>query len=63
MPLSRSQLEPWRTWFAARGLDWPGPIDGSQLNDIGLMCDGTAAGMIDRWECAAFAEWLKKTVA
>jgi DNA-binding transcriptional LysR family regulator len=109
VPLLRSPLEPWRTWFAARGLDWPEPIDGSQFNDIGLMCDGAAAGMgvalvrlklgapwlengslvrlgsndvfctnvpsphahylcwrtglMDRWECAAFAEWLKKAVA
>ena len=45
VPLLRSPLEPWRTWFAARGLDWPEPIDGSQFNDIGLMCDGAAAGM------------------
>jgi len=109
LPLLRSPLEPWRTWFAARGLDWPEPIDGSQFNDIGLMCDCAAAGMgiglvrlklgapwldngslvrlgsndvfgndvpsphahylcwrtgmMDRWECAAFAEWLKKVVA
>ena len=108
VPLLRSPLEPWRTWFAARGLDWPGPIEGSQFNDIGLMCDGASAGMgvalvrlklgapwlengtlvrlgsndvfctnvpsphahylcwrtgmMDRWECAAFAEWLKKAV-
>ena len=45
LPLLRSQLEPWRTWFAARGLDWPEPVEGSQFNDIGLMCDGAAAGM------------------
>jgi DNA-binding transcriptional LysR family regulator len=109
LPLLRSPLEPWRTWFAARGLDWPEPVDGSQFNDIGLMCDGAAAGMgvglvriklgapwlengslvrlgsdpafadavpsphahylcwrtgmMDRWECAAFADWLKKAVA
>jgi DNA-binding transcriptional LysR family regulator len=43
--LLRSPLEPWRTWFAATGLDWPEPVDGSQFNDIGLMCDGAAAGM------------------
>ena len=43
--LLRSPLEPWRTWFAAHGLDWPEPIDGSQFNDIGLMCDAAAAGM------------------
>ncbi|MDI1245795.1 MAG: LysR substrate-binding domain-containing protein, partial [Rhodoferax sp.] len=36
--LLRSPLEPWRTWFAARGLDWPEPLDGSQFNDVGLMC-------------------------
>ncbi len=101
--LLRSPLEPWRTWFAAHNLDWPEPVDGSQFNDIGLMCDAAAAGMgiglvrlklgapwlergslvrlyernvpsphahylcwrtgmMDRWECAAFAEWLKKSV-
>ncbi len=106
LPLLRSPLEPWRTWFAAHNLDWPDPTDGSQFNDIGLMCDGAAAGMgvalvrlklgapwiehgalvrlgesevfnrevpsphahylcwrtgvMERWECAAFAEWLKQ---
>ncbi|MES2583245.1 MAG: LysR substrate-binding domain-containing protein [Pseudomonadota bacterium] len=109
LPLLRSPLEPWRTWFAAQGLDWPEPVDGSQFNDIGLMCDAAAAGMglalvrlklgapwlehgslvrlgtnavfgknvpsphahylcwrtgtMDRWECAAFADWLKKSLA
>lgn len=103
LPLLRSPLEPWRTWFAAHGLDWPEPQEGSQFNDIGLMCDGAAAGMgvalvrlklaapwlehgtlvplyaqhvpsphahylcwrtgtMDRWECAAFADWLQKAV-
>lgn len=108
LPLLRSPLEPWRTWFAAHHLDWPEPVDGSQFNDIGLMCDGAAAGMgialvrlklgapwlengslvrlgssdtfvnnvpsphahylcwrtgmMDRWECAAFAEWLKQVL-
>jgi DNA-binding transcriptional LysR family regulator len=108
-PLLRSPLEPWRTWFAAYRLDWPEPVDGSQFNDIGLMCDAAAAGMgialvrlklgapwlengslvrlgssevftgnvpsphahylcwrtgmMDRWECAAFAEWLKQVLA
>ena len=107
--LLRSPLEPWRTWFAAHALDWPEPLEGSQFNDIGLMCDGAAAGMgvalvrlklgapwlengslvrlghsavfahnvpsphahylcwrtgmMDRWECAAFADWLKKSVS
>jgi LysR family glycine cleavage system transcriptional activator len=101
--LLRSPLEPWRTWFAAHNLDWPEPLEGSQFNDIGLMCDAAAAGMgvalvrlklgapwlengslvrlyprnvpsphahylcwrtgmMDRWECAAFADWLKKSV-
>jgi LysR family transcriptional regulator, glycine cleavage system transcriptional activator len=106
VPLLRSPLEPWRTWFAANHLDWPEPTDGSQFNDIGLMCDGAAAGMgvalvrqklgvpwiengalvrlgdskpftreipsphahylcwragvMERWECAAFADWLKQ---
>jgi DNA-binding transcriptional LysR family regulator len=109
VPLLRSPLEPWRTWFAAQGLDWPEPVEGSQFNDIGLMCDAAAAGMgvglirlklgapwldngalvrlgtnalygsnvpsphahylcwrtgmMDRWEVAAFAEWLKQAVA
>lgn len=102
--LLRSPLEPWRTWFAAHSLDWAEPVDGSQFNDIGLMCDAAAAGMgvalvrlklgapwlehgslvrlyernvpsphahylcwrtgmMDRWECAAFTDWLKKSVA
>ena len=107
--LLRSPLEPWRTWFAAHKLAWAEPVDGSQFNDIGLMCDAAAAGMgialvrlklgapwiergalvrlgdsaaftaaiasphahylcwrtgtMDRWECAAFAEWLRKSLA
>jgi LysR family glycine cleavage system transcriptional activator len=101
--LLRSPLEPWRTWFAAHQQDWPEPVEGSQFNDIGLMCDAAAAGMgiglvrlrlgaawlengslvrlftrnvpsphahylcwhtgaMDRWECAAFADWLKKAM-
>ena len=106
--LLRSPLEPWRNWFAAHQLDWPEPVDGSQFNDIGLMCDAAAAGMgialirlklgapwlengslvrlssnavfandipsphahylcwrtgaMDRWECAAFVEWLRKSL-
>jgi LysR family transcriptional regulator, glycine cleavage system transcriptional activator len=45
LSLLRSPLEPWRTWFAAHNQDWPEPLEGSQFNDIGLMCDGAAAGM------------------
>ncbi|QIL82009.1 LysR family transcriptional regulator [Diaphorobacter sp. HDW4A] len=105
IPLLRSPLEPWRSWFDVCGLNWPAPTEGSQFNDIGLMCDAAAAGMgvalvrlklgrpwldqgtlvrlydnivapsphahylcwktgtMDRWECAAFAEWLRKTLA
>ncbi len=105
IPLLRSPLEPWRSWFDLCGLDWPAPTEGSQFNDVGLMCDAAAASMgvalvrlklgrpwldqgtlvplfdnlvapsphahylcwrtgtMDRWECAAFAEWLRKTLA
>ena len=105
IPLLRSPLEPWRSWFDVCGLDWPAPSEGSQFNDIGLMCDAASAGMgvalvrlklgapwldqgtlvrlfdnivapsphahylcwntgtMDRWECSAFAEWLRKTLA
>ncbi|MEG2047098.1 MAG: LysR substrate-binding domain-containing protein, partial [Comamonas sp.] len=103
VPLLRSPLEPWRTWLDAAGLDWPEPSEGSQFNDIGLLCDAAAAGMgvapvrlklgapwldngalvrlfdlevpsphahylcwrtgtMDRWECAAFAEWVSKAI-
>jgi DNA-binding transcriptional LysR family regulator len=99
--LLRSPLEPWRTWFAAQHLDWPEPTEGSQFNDVGLMCDAAAASMgialvrlklgapwldngslvrlftqtvpsphahylcwrtgaMDRWECQAFAQWLRQ---
>ena len=107
--LLRSPLEPWRTWFAANHLDWPEPGDGSQFNDVGLMCDGAAAGMgialirmklavpwlengslvrlgtsdtftsnipsphshylcwrtgmMERWECVAFVDWLKQSAS
>ena len=103
MPLLRSPLEPWRTWFAATGLDMAEPNEGSQFNDIGLMCDAASASMgialvrhklgapwlengtlvrlfdtdahsphahylcwrtgtMDRWECTAFADWLKQAL-
>ncbi|MEG0676569.1 MAG: LysR substrate-binding domain-containing protein, partial [Comamonas sp.] len=45
LPLLRSPLEPWRTWFAATGLQMAEPNEGSQFNDIGLMCDAAAASM------------------
>jgi DNA-binding transcriptional LysR family regulator len=60
LPLLRSPLEPWRTWFAAQGLDWPEPVEGSQFNDIGLMCDGAAAGMgIGLVRLKLAAPWLE----
>ena len=103
MALLRSPLEPWRSWLSVAGLDMPEPLEGSQFNDIGLMCDAAAAGMgialvrlklgapwlengtlvrlfnidapsphahylcwrtgtMDRWECAAFTDWLRKTM-
>ena len=43
--LLRSPLEPWRTWFSAQNLDWPEPVEGSQFNDMGLLCDAAATGM------------------
>jgi LysR family glycine cleavage system transcriptional activator len=102
--LLRSPLDPWRTWFAAAGLNWAEPRAGSQFNDVGLICDAAAAGMgvalvrlrlgapwldngslvrlfateaasphthylcwrpgtMERWECTAFADWLRKTLA
>ncbi len=107
--LLRSALDPWRTWFAAHNLPWPEPAEGSQFNDVGLMCDAAAAGMgialirnklaapwldsgalvrlgttpafttgvtsphahylcwrtgtMDRWECAAFSDWLRQALA
>ena len=103
VPLLRSPLEPWRTWLDAAGLNWPEPSEGSQFNDVGLLCDAASAGMgvapvrlklgapwldngalvrlfdlevpsphahylcwrtgtMDRWECAAFAEWISKAI-
>ena len=63
--LLRSPLEPWRTWFAASGLDWPEPVDGSQFNDIGLMCDCAAAGMGNwarpGWKTAHWCAWAPAT--
>ena len=101
--LLRSPLEPWRTWFAAHEQDWPEPLDGSCMNDVGLVCEAAAQGLgvglvrlklaapwlengslvrlfdsqipsphahylcwrtgtMDRWECAAFAQWLEQAV-
>ena len=103
LPLLRSPLEPWRSWFTAAGLSWPEPQEGSQFNDVGLLCDAASAGMgiapvrlklaapwlesgqlvrlfdidapspyahylcwhagaMERWECAAFAQWLRRAM-
>ncbi|MEY2770568.1 MAG: Glycine cleavage system transcriptional activator [Pseudomonadota bacterium] len=45
LPLLRSPLEPWRTWFSAHQLDWPEPTEGSSFNDVGLVCDAAAQGL------------------
>jgi DNA-binding transcriptional LysR family regulator len=45
LPLLRSPLEPWRTWFAAHDQDWPEPTEGSSFNDMGLMCDAASQGL------------------
>lgn len=44
VPLLRSPLEPWRSWFAAAGLDWPEPREGVQYNDVGLLMEAAVAG-------------------
>jgi DNA-binding transcriptional LysR family regulator len=102
--LIRSPLESWSTWFKAVGLALPEPREGSQFNDVGLMCDAAAAGFgvtlmrlklchdwldsgrlvrlsprqvaspnhhflcwkpgtLERWECAAFVDWLRQALA
>ena len=53
LPLLRSPLEPWRSWCAAVGLAWAEPNEGSQFNDVGLMCDAAAAGRSEAGGCAA----------
>ncbi len=45
LPLLRTPLEPWLPWFKAAGLDWAEPSEGSQFNDVGLLCDAAAAGL------------------
>ena len=45
LPLLRSPLEPWQPWFRAAGLDWAEPTEGSQFNDVGLLCDAAAGGL------------------
>ncbi len=45
LPLLRSPLEAWQPWFKAAGLDWSEPQEGSQFNDVGLLCDAASAGL------------------
>lgn len=42
--LIRCPLEPWRTWFLARGLVVEEPDGGAQFDDIGLVLDAAVAG-------------------
>ncbi|MCB1927863.1 MAG: LysR family transcriptional regulator [Rhodocyclaceae bacterium] len=43
--LLRSELLPWRPWFAAAGLDWREPQRGSVLNDLGMLLEVAACGL------------------
>lgn len=43
-PLLRTPLEPWATWFAAAGLDWPEPAQGTKLVDLGLTLEAAVSG-------------------
>ena len=43
-PLLRTPLEPWATWFAAAGLDWPEPSQGPKLVDLGLTFEAAVSG-------------------
>src|SRR4051812_5432907 len=44
LPLLRSPLESWITWFRAAGLDWPEPTSGPKLVDLGMTIDAAVAG-------------------
>jgi DNA-binding transcriptional LysR family regulator len=55
LPLLRSPLEPWRTWFSVSGLDWAEPSEGSQFNDIGLMCDAALPAWAWPWCASSWA--------
>lgn len=37
--LLRSPLEPWQPWFEAAGLDWPEPVTGLRIDDLGLLLE------------------------
>lgn len=43
--LLRSPLVPWRTWFAAAGLDRPEPGRGPNFTDLGILLEAAATGL------------------
>lgn len=43
-PLLRSPLERWQPWFRAAGLDWPEPVGGPQLMDLGMALEAAVCG-------------------
>ncbi|WP_418317046.1 LysR family transcriptional regulator [Piscinibacter sakaiensis] len=43
-PLLRTPIEPWTPWFRAAGLDWPEPVSGPKLVDLGLTLEAAVAG-------------------
>ena len=42
--LLRSALEPWQHWFEAAGLDWPEPLTGLRVDDLGLLLEAIKHG-------------------
>lgn len=42
--LLRSALEPWQPWFEVAGLDWPEPVTGLRLDDVGLLLEAIRHG-------------------
>mgnify|MGYP001187700232 CR=1 FL=1 len=43
-PLLRTPLEPWAPWFAAAGLAWDEPAQGTRLVDLGLTLEAAVSG-------------------
>lgn len=43
-PLLRTPLEPWAPWFAAAGLAWPEPAQGTRLVDLGMALEAAVSG-------------------
>jgi LysR family transcriptional regulator, glycine cleavage system transcriptional activator len=43
-PLLRTPLEPWAPWFKAAGLDWPEPVRGPKLVDLGMTLEAAVCG-------------------